>query len=164
MKRFAQPQPRVPQTTEPGTPRHSGEGWRGLLRHRTPESRDQQLPGLQREATSGLGAMQCSQRLRQPLLLSQEPCQANCRPAIRRGVCWPLFCSSLAEVRSAVRTRKPRPPVSTAHYSCSVRQEQVLLPASTQDDQLQLDEKEHSRHSGQKVKCCSNTPSVKRAR
>lgn len=115
----------VPQSTEPGTPSHGREGWRGLLRHRTAESRDQQLPGLQREATCSLQAIRAAKggwRRLQPLLLSQDPCQANSRPAIRRGVCWPLFCSSLAEVRFAVRTRKSRPPGSTAHYNCSVRQ------------------------------------------
>lgn len=126
---------KVCATTAPGASNHrarnpkafAGRAGGACWGTATPESSAQQLPGLQREASCRLGAIRAGKGgwaggAASPLLPSQEPRQHNSRPAITRGLCGPLLCSSLAQVRSAVRTRKSRPPVSAAHYDCSARQ------------------------------------------
>lgn len=125
------------------------------------ESSHQQLAGLQKEATSSLPAIRpakgCCRKAANLLLLLQDTRQTHSRPAIRRGVCWTL-CRSLLAERRGLELLFSELPDPTEH---SYLQPRCTSPPArcrpAEEPWPQHPDKEHPRYAGCEVQSCSTS-------
>lgn len=123
------------------------------------ESSHQQLAGLQKEATSSLPAIRpakgCCRKAANLLLLLQDTRQTHSRPAIRRGVCWTL-CRSLLAERRGLELLFSELPDPTEH---SYLQPRCTSPPArcrpAEEPWPQHPDKEHPSYAGCEVQSCS---------
>lgn len=125
------------------------------------ESSHQQLAGLQKEATSSLPAIRpakgCCRKAANLLLLLQDTRQTHSRPAIRRGVCWTLCRSLLAERRGLELLFSELPDPTERSYL----QPRCTSPPArchpAEEPWPQHPDKEHPRYAGCEVQSCSTS-------